>query len=640
MDDSTASSTSPTMRTTLTSPAHDASPSSIPPPSYIPAYPPLSRHSLSPSSPNRPTTASTSASTSPSFTSLPTTSLFSPSPALFEGKEVGLISASGGGAQAGGGGKSNRWSIQPSVEGPTKLKRQLRSRHSKGTYGSLDWREQGGVIGTGLFLGSAQSLQKAGPLGLLIAFSIMGVWVWCMMISLGEMISHLPLAGGHLSLASRLVDPAFGIATGYSYAANWLLVMPAELSAAATLIGAWSSANPAGWIAIGYVVVVLINLGGTRVYGEMEFWFCAIKFVTMVGLIVLGVVISAGGVPGTEPIGFSYYHNPGAMAQFLGIKGSLGRFAGFWAAMLQAAYSFVGTEIVSIAAGEARNPSRSLPRAVRRVIYRLMLFYVAGTFIIGLTVRYDDPALSRNDGTALSSPFVIAIERAGVQALPSVVNAAFLTAATSAASSGLYTASRCLYGLSINNQAPAVLRRLNRYGLPYVAVAVGALFGLLSFMAASHDSARVFTWLANFCSVGGVLTWTNICITYLRFHYGARAQQIPREVFPYLGPCQPYAAIFALVGFSLILLTNGFYLFIDGQWDTSDFLTRYLMLALFPILYVASRLYLRCSWPSLLELDYYSGSRDNDEVEYEEEGDMSPGEKKRTRWERVLRAFV
>ncbi|GAA5893897.1 hypothetical protein JCM6882_003122 [Rhodosporidiobolus microsporus] len=601
-------------------------------PSFVPAYPPLPH-----SPPGRPTTASTSASTSASmstsFTDLPQKGLFSSSAGGRGSGKEGLISPLPFQGAGGGGGKGGvRFSIQGGgVAAPTKLRRQLRSRH-------IAMISLGGVIGTGLFLGTAQSLQKAGPLGLLLAFSIMGVWVWCMMVSLGEMISHMPLAGGHISLASRFVDPAFGLATGYSYAANWLLVMPAELSAAAALIGFWSNANPAGWIAIGYVVVVLINLGGTRVYGELEFYFCLVKIVTIVGLIVLGVVITAGGVPGTDSIGFSYYHEPGAFAQFLSIKGSLGRFAGFWAAMLQAAYSYVGTEIVSIAAGEARNPSTSLPRAVRRVIYRLILFYVLGTLVIGLIVRHDDPALSRHDGTALSSPFVIAIERAGISALPSVVNAAFLTAATSAASSGLYTASRCLYGLSINNQAPAVFRRLNRYGLPYVAVAVGSLFGLLSFMAASRDGARVFTWLANFCSVGGVLTWTSICITYLRFHYGARAQQIPREVFPYLAPCQPYAAIFALVGFSLILLTNGFYLFIDGQWDASDFLTRYLMFALFPVLYFSSRLYLRCTWPALLELDYYTGSRDNDEPEYGGEGeDDSRGKKA---WERVWRAFV
>ncbi|GAA5934039.1 hypothetical protein JCM10213_008508 [Rhodosporidiobolus nylandii] len=428
------------------------------------------------------------------------------------------------------------------------------------------------------------------------------------------MVSHIPLAGGHISLAARFVDPAFGLATGYAYAANWLLVMPAELSAAATLVSFWSSANPAAWIAICYAAACAINLGGTRVFGELEFWFASIKIVTILALIVLGVIISAGGVAGTEPIGFSFYHDPGALAHFLGIQGSLGCFAGFWAVLIQAAYSYVGSEVVGLAAGEARNPSHSLPRAARRVIYRILLFYICGCFVIGIIVPSNDEALSRNDGTAMSSPFVIAIERAGIQSLPSVVNAAFLTAATSAASSGLYTSSRCLYGLAINGQAPGVFKSLNRDGLPWVGVLAGMAFGLLSFMSAgSHDSARVFTWLANFCSAGGVLTWTSICITYLRFFFGAKAQDIDRELFPYTAPCQPYAAIFALAGFVLILFTNGFHLFIDGHWSTADFITRYLMLALFPLVYLAAKLYQRCPSPALLELDFFSGSRDNDE---------------------------
>ncbi|GAA5983485.1 hypothetical protein JCM11641_005824 [Rhodosporidiobolus odoratus] len=551
-------------------------------PVYIPAYPPYARSSL-------PATITTTAAASTSVLS------------------ADQLSGLGSDRKDKDGRPLVRFSLQPASEGPTQLRRQLKSRH-------IAMISLGGVIGTGIFLGTAQSLQKAGPLGLLLAFSLMGIWVWCMMISLGELISHMPLAGGHISLAARFVDPSFGLATGYSYAANWLLVMPAELSAAATLISFWSSANPAGWIAIAYVLVVLINLGGTRVYGELEFWFCAIKIIAMLSLLVLGMIISAGGIPNTEPIGFNYWKDPGALSQFLAIEGSLGRFAGFWAAMLQAAYSYVGTEIVSLAAGEARNPSYSIPRAIRRVIYRILTFYVLGCLVIGLLVSKDDPALLRNDGTAMSSPFVIAIERAGIKVLPSVVNAAFLISATSAASSGLYTASRSLYGLAITDQAPAVLKRLNRYGLPYVAVLVGAAFGLLSFMAAgSHASAQVFTWLANFCSVGGLLSWTSICITYLRFYYGARAQDIDRATFPYTAPFQPYAAIFALCGFSLVLFTNGFYLFIGGQWDTADFLTRYLMLILFPIVYIAAKFWQRCSWPALLELDYFSGSRDNDE---------------------------
>ncbi|GAA5937769.1 uncharacterized protein JCM15063_002111 [Sporobolomyces koalae] len=379
---------------------------------------------------------------------------------------------------------------------PTQLRRQLKSRH-------IAMISIGGVIGTGLFLGTAQSLQK-GPLAVLLAYCVMATLVYSMMISLGEMISHLPVAGGHLALASRFVDRPFGLALGVTYTLNWLLVLPTELSAAAVLVSFWTNANPAGWIAICYCVVIIVNLGGPRVYGEVEYIAACIKILTIIVLLLVGIVISSGGVKGTPAIGFSYWHTPGPFnSTHLRITPpSLARFCAFWACLTQSAYAYVGSEIVSLAAGEARNPSRSLPRAIHRVLARIALFYVAGVFVVGLLVAYDDPALGRADGTAMSSPFVIAINRAGIEALPSIANAAFLISATSAASSGLYVASRSLFGLAVAGQAPAILKRTNRYGLPWVSVVISSAFGSLAFLSSGTDGAsRVFTWLSNCCSV-------------------------------------------------------------------------------------------------------------------------------------------
>ncbi|GAA5840960.1 hypothetical protein JCM3766R1_005414 [Sporobolomyces carnicolor] len=501
-------------------------------------------------------------------------------------------------------------SLQELQVQPTKLKRQLKSRH-------IVMISIGGVIGTGLFLGTAQSLQK-GPLAVLLAYCLMATLVYSMMISLGEMISHLPVAGGHLALAGRFIDPAFGLAVGWTYTANWLLVFPTELSAAAVLVSFWSDANPAGWIAICYVLVVLTNFGGPRVYGEVEYVAAVIKILTIVVLLLVGVVITSGGVPDYEAIGFSFWKTPGTFnTQYLGISPpTLAGFCAFWACLTQSAYAFIGSEIVSLAAGEAKNPSISLPRAIHRVLFRIALFYVSGVFIIGLLVAYDDPALGRADGTALSSPFVIAIDRAGINALPSIANAAFLCSATSAASSGLFVASRSLFGLAVSGQAPAVLKRTNRYGLPWVSVSVSSAFGLLSFLSAgSEGAARVFTWLSTCCSVGGVLSWAAICFTFIRFYYGASAQQIDRIVFPYRGPFQPYAAFYALGGFCVLLVTQGFEVFIHNSWNTATFITRYLMIALFVGVYLSARLYWKTSWVPLPAIDFFSGGRDNDESE-------------------------
>ncbi|GAA6064699.1 hypothetical protein JCM10212_005767 [Sporobolomyces blumeae] len=484
-----------------------------------------------------------------------------------------------------------------------RLRRQLKARH-------IAMISIGGVIGTGLFLGSAQSLQK-GPLAILLAYSIMATLVFSMMISLGEMISHLPVPGGHIALASRMVDPAFGLTIGYTYAANWLLVFPTELSAAAVLISFWSDVNPAGWITLCYVLVVAVNVGGTRVYGELEWAFALIKILTIVILVIVGIVITSGGVPDTSPIGFKFWQHPGPINDhFLDISPpSLARFSAFWSCMTQSSYAFIGSEIVSLAAGEAKNPSRSLPRAIRRLVFRIALFYIVGVFVIGLLVAYDDPSLGRHDGTALSSPFVIAIERAGIKTLPSVANAAFLMSAVSAASSGLYVASRSLFGLAVNGQAPKVLTKTNRWGLPWVSVLVSSAFGLLS-LEATEQQESLPGLLSNCCSVGGLLSWTGICLTYIRFYHGASCQGIDRIVFPYASKLNPWAAYYALAGFSVILTTQGFEVFIRGNWSTSTFITRYLLVVLFPIVYLAARWYLGCSLVPLPAIDFFSDSRE------------------------------
>lgn len=171
----------------------------------------------------------------------------------------------------------------------------------------------------------------------------MGSITACIMISLGEMIAHLPLPGGHITMANRFVNPSFSFAMGWNYWYNWLFVLPAELNAAAVLIGYWNdSVNPAVWIAICLVVASAINLGGTRAYGEMEFWFAIIKVVTIVALIILGIILDAGGGPDHDVIGFRFWVNPGPFVQYLGIPGVTGRFLGYWAVLIQASFSYIG----------------------------------------------------------------------------------------------------------------------------------------------------------------------------------------------------------------------------------------------------------------------------------------------------------
>ncbi|KAG0141057.1 hypothetical protein CROQUDRAFT_52279 [Cronartium quercuum f. sp. fusiforme G11] len=453
----------------------------------------------------------------------------------------------------------------------------------------------GGVIGMGLFLGTANALRESGPLGLLIAYATMGTIVWCVMASLGEMISFLPIAGGHVTLAKRFVNPSLSLALGWNYWYTWSFVLAAEISASAILINYWTTAvNNAIWMVLVLSLVTAMNFAPTQYYGEFEFWFASIKVVTIVGLIITGIILDLGGGPNHDRIGFRYWKNPGPFVQFLGISGVTGRFLGFWSALIQATFSCIGTEITAITAGEAKNPKKTLPSAIRKVAVRICLFYILGTFIIGLIVSSADPRLNLNSHDAASSPFVIAIHDSGIKVFPSIINAALLTAACSAASSDMYTTSRALHGLALAENAPAILRRTNSHGVPWLCVMVSSAMGLLSLMSVGGRGAgQVFTWLATMSSVAGLQTWIGILITYIRWNLGVKAQRLNRSEFPYRSYFRQWGAWYGLTLCSLILLFNPFTVFIKGKWSTPTFITGYLPLVMFCTLYFGSQVYFR-----------------------------------------------
>ncbi|KAK1223783.1 hypothetical protein PQX77_013307 [Marasmius sp. AFHP31] len=510
----------------------------------------------------------------------------------------------------------------------TRLARELKNRH-------VAMISIGGVIGTGLFLGTANALRDGGPIGLLLGYMLMGSLCWSVMVSLGEMVSYLPIPGGHIKLAERFVDPALSFAMGWNYWYNWTILLPTELSAAAILIEFWTKSdklNPA-WISICFIVVLVINLFGAGAYGEAEFIFASIKVLTIVGLIILGIVLDLGGGPSRDRIGFRYWLNPGPFAQYNGIQGTTGQFLGWWSVVTQAAFSFIGTEIVAIAAGEAKNPRRNIPRAIKRVYIRILLFYIGGTFIIGLLVPYNEPSLrleNSPDGTSTgTSPFVIAIRNAGIDGLPSVINAALLTSAWSAASSDLYTSSRALYGLGAAGNAPSFVMRTTKRGLPWVAIAIGASFSGLAYMVVSAGAGRVFVWFQNMTSVAGLMTWFGISVTYLRFYAGLKAQGFDRTKMPFYSNLQPYIAWYSTILSLSICILSGWKVFLKGNWASDVFVTNYLPLALFPILYFGAKFARKTKIVRIEAMDFVTGL---DEVEADSFEEPPPKNKFEAFW--------
>ncbi|CAK5278994.1 unnamed protein product [Mycena citricolor] len=485
-----------------------------------------------------------------------------------------------------------------------------------------------GTLGTGLFLGSGKAIAHSGPAGALLAYIHVGTITYCMLMSLGEMMCYMPISGGYIHLAERFIDPAVGFSLGWLQWYGGVVSLPTEIISATLVIGFWDNPMPtahlAGLITLLLFLCAAINFLGVRWFGESEFIFAMIKIMLVVGCIVGGLVIDLGGGPNGDRIGFRYWKDPGAFAPLI-VSGNVGRFAGWFTTLLQAAYSYSGMEALSMTAAEVENPRRSLAKAVRRVFYRIMLFYVCGILIVGMLVPFNDSHLLQSTGTAADSPFVLAMTRAGVKVLPSIINAGVLTSAFSAGNSGLYGTSRMLYGMAVRGQAPRIFAKTTKGGLPIAALAFSSMFIVLAYMAVSKGASTALNWLTNLTTIMAFATWGIISWVYIRFYNGLKAQGIDRTKFVYWNRFQPWPAYWSLFWSVVILVFNGFHVFIHGQWSTTDFIIAYINLPIAAVLYLAYKFIRKTKMVSPEKMDFYSNVPPP-EIDAEEESPagMSP----------------
>jgi amino acid transporter len=465
------------------------------------------------------------------------------------------------------------------------FKQGLRERH-------IQMIALAGTVGTGLFLSSGRAVAHSGPLGAFLGYTIIGFSVSSIMFVMGELGALVPLNGGIVRYSEYFFDPALSFANGWNLVYSYLVSIPAEITAAAVLIEFWATINNAVWITIFGILMVATAVILVRVYGELEFAFSMLKIMLVIGINIMALVITCGGGPDHRTIGFQYWRNPGPFVQYLGISGSLGRFLGFWSTMNNAVYSYSGIEVITTAAAETRNPRRAIPQAARRIFIRVVLFYVVTIFMIGLVVPSNDPNLVHSTGTASQSPFVIAATRAGIKVVPSIINAVILTSAWSSGNSNMLSGSRILYGMAVHGHAPAVFRRLNRFGVPYAAVALFGLFICLGYMTVSSTASTVFTWLQDLVSISTLINWMSICVVYLRFYYGCKKQSIDRHRdLPFAAPWQPYTTWATLILFTVLLITGGYSTFIHGEWSDETFVSSYINIPIILLLYFGYKLW-------------------------------------------------
>ncbi|KLO14340.1 general amino acid permease 1 [Schizopora paradoxa] len=477
-----------------------------------------------------------------------------------------------------------------------------------------------GTLGTGLFLGSGKALSTAGPLGALLAYALVGSVAYASLCSVGEMTAHAPISGTYPHFAARWVDPAYGFAMGWNLFYTSAVSIPVEITAAQIVITFWDAKPGHAAIYTGVLVlcVCAINIFGVRWFGEAEFVFAIIKLSLITGLIIVGLVIDLGGAPNHERLGFRYWKDPGALNTRADLTGNigLGRFLAMVSVIVQAAFSFQGMELVAVAASETESPRRNISKAVRRVFFRILVFYLLGTLVTGMLVPYNDPDLLHDTGNAAQSPYVIAITRAGIKGLPSVINAAVLTSALSAGNSFLFCSSRILYGLALRGQAPRVFSRCTKDGLPYVAILFAGSFTFLAFMNTKESSAQVFNWLVNLSTVGGFLSWLGINITFIQYYRGKKAQNIDRRETAYYSNLQPYLAMWGVFWCLLFILVNGYAVFF--AFNISDFLVAYVNIPIFVSVFLFWKIFKRTKAWKPLEMDFVTGIPSMEETEVPE----------------------
>lgn len=502
------------------------------------------------------------------------------------------------------------------------LKRALHARH-------VTMIAIGGALGTGLLIGTGSALKTAGPASILIAYSAIGFVVYMVMCGLGEVATFIPLADGFAGYCNRYVDPALGFACGYVYLFKYLILPANQLVAGSLTVQYWISKetmNPGIWIMIFLIIIVLVNILGVRFFGEIEFWLSSIKVVTCLGLILLLLIIALGGGPTHDRLGFRYWKDPGAFIEYadstknLHIDGAKGRFVAFVSVLVSAVFAFLGTELCGITFAECARPRKAIPKAIRLTFYRIVLFYILSILFLGMCVPANDPLLLSSSGSdASASPFVIAIKNAKIKALDHIINACILLFVLSAANSDMYICSRTIYGLAVAGYAPKFFSKTNRMGVPYYGVGLSFLFCLLAFMTVSSSSGEVFGYFVNVVSITGLIAWACILTIHIRFMNACKVQGIDRKRdLAYRSPLQPYGSYFALAVCILVIFIKNFTVFLGDSFTYKSFITGYIALPIFVIMYIVFKVYHRTKTLKAdeVDLDTYRDVIDAEEEQY------------------------
>ena len=465
----------------------------------------------------------------------------------------------------------------------------------------------GGCIGTGLFMTSGGAIHDAGALGALLAFAIIGAMVFFLMTSLGEMATYLPVSGSFSTYATRFVDPSLGFALGWNYWFNWVITVAADVTIAAQVVQYWSPLQglPAwGWSCLFLIIIFGLNALSVRVYGESEYWFALIKVVTVIIFIVIGL-LTIVGIMGGKFVGFETFTAGDGPILGDGLSGSLLTILGVF---LVAGFSFQGTELIGITAGESENPERAVPKAIKQVFWRILLFYILAIFVIGMLIPYNSGALMGGDTSVATSPFTLVFKNAGLAFAASFMNAVILTSVLSAGNSGMYASTRMLYSMSKDKLAFPIFGKTNKYGVPYMSLLATALIVIAIFLL-QHISGDAYEYIVAASGMTGFIAWVGIAISHYRFRRAFDKQNYDKSKLKYKAKLFPFGPIFAGILCVLVIVGQDVDFIKTGDFNLNRFVITYMGIPVFLAFFIYHKLRYKTK---MIPLDKVNLSRDVD----------------------------
>ncbi|MEQ1322672.1 amino acid permease [Acinetobacter soli] len=395
----------------------------------------------------------------------------------------------------------------------------------------------GGAVGTGLFLGISQTIKLAGP-SVLLGYAIAGIIAFLIMRHLGEMVVEEPVSGSFSYFANKYWGPMAGFMSGWNYWVLYVLVSMAELSAIGTFVQFWLPELPTWITALFFFIAInAINLINVRFFGESEFLFSCIKIIAILSMIFFGLYLLISGDAGPQASVANLWQFGGFFPN--GIQG-------FIMSLAIIMFAFGGLELIGITAAETKNPSKTIPKAVNQIVYRILIFYIGAIGVLLCLFPWNQLAQG-------GSPFVLIFQSLNSHGVANVLNFVVLVAAISVYNSCIYCNSRMLHGLALQGNAPRVLQRVNRRGIPVYAAGVSASITALCVLINYLMPGKAFQFLMMLVVAALVVNWLMISWTHLKFRKAMQQRHHQTTFQSIMSPWSNYLTIAFIFGILIIM---------------------------------------------------------------------------------------